>query len=105
MKTLTLILLFLFAATLSYAQVYKWVDEKGIVHFTDDITQIPEKYWRAIEEVGVNEENIATQEEGGAPQKKQAVTKTDWEEEKNTGKGEWKNRRKSYNPSRKGLRV
>ena len=89
MKTLTLILLFLFAATLSYAQVYKWVDEKGIVHFTDDITQIPEKYWRAIEEVGVNEENIATKEEGGAPQKKQADSYKD-----RLGRGEeyWKGR-------------
>jgi len=28
----------------SYAQMYKWVDDKGTVHFTDDLSTIPEKY-------------------------------------------------------------
>ncbi len=44
---LQFILIILFAlclAAYASAQVYKWVDEKGVVHFTDDITQIPEKY-------------------------------------------------------------
>ncbi len=27
-----------------YAQMYKWVDDKGTVHFTDDPAAIPEKY-------------------------------------------------------------
>ena len=89
MKTLSLILLFLFAATLSYAQVYKWVDEKGIVHFTDDITQIPERYRRTTEEVEVNEEKNETKEEGEVPQKKQADSYKD-----RLGRGEeyWKGR-------------
>jgi len=26
------------------AQVYKWIDDKGDVHFTDDYSSIPEKY-------------------------------------------------------------
>jgi hypothetical protein len=25
-------------------EVYRWVDEKGTVHFTDDLGQVPEKY-------------------------------------------------------------
>lgn len=89
MKTFILILLFLLAATLSHAQVYKWVDEKGIVHFTDDMTQIPEKYRRAIKEVEVREEKIETKEEGEAPQKKQAESSKD-----RLGRGEeyWKGR-------------
>lgn len=28
----------------SYAEVYKWLDEKGTVHFADDLSKIPEKY-------------------------------------------------------------
>jgi len=28
----------------SYGQMYRWVDEKGTVHFTDDLSTIPEKY-------------------------------------------------------------
>ena len=27
-----------------YAEVYKWLDEKGTLHFTDDLSNIPEKY-------------------------------------------------------------
>jgi clan AA aspartic protease (TIGR02281 family) len=32
------------------AEMYKWVDEKGTVHFTDDISSIPEKYREDVEE-------------------------------------------------------
>ncbi len=28
----------------SYGETYRWVDEKGTVHFTDDLSTIPEKY-------------------------------------------------------------
>jgi clan AA aspartic protease (TIGR02281 family) len=28
----------------SYGEMYKWVDEKGTVHFADDLSSIPEKY-------------------------------------------------------------
>jgi clan AA aspartic protease (TIGR02281 family) len=34
----------------SYAEMYKWVDEKGTVHFTDDVSTIPEKYRQDVEE-------------------------------------------------------
>ena len=33
----------------SYGEMYKWVDEKGTVHFTDDLSSIPEKYRQGIE--------------------------------------------------------
>jgi clan AA aspartic protease (TIGR02281 family) len=33
----------------SYGEMYKWVDEKGTVHFTDDLSNIPEKYRREAE--------------------------------------------------------
>jgi len=35
----------LILAGLAFSQeVYRWVDEKGMVHFTDDLTLVPEKY-------------------------------------------------------------
>lgn len=34
----------------SYGEMYKWVDEKGTVHFTDDVSTIPEKYRQDVEE-------------------------------------------------------
>ena len=28
----------------AYGEMYKWVDEKGTLHFTDDLSKVPEKY-------------------------------------------------------------
>ena len=42
-----IMLIFIFWAVMvpsSYGELYKWVDEKGTVHFTDDLSSIPEKY-------------------------------------------------------------
>ena len=39
-----LIILLVIVGSPAYAEVYKWVDEKGTVHFTDDLSKIPEKY-------------------------------------------------------------
>jgi clan AA aspartic protease (TIGR02281 family) len=47
MRFLRFLLLFIMMAVLvpsSYGEMYKWVDEKGTVHFTDDLSSIPEKY-------------------------------------------------------------
>jgi len=43
-RILIIILFFLFLSEISFAEIFKWVDEKGVVHFTDDILQVPEKY-------------------------------------------------------------
>jgi hypothetical protein len=39
-----IIIIILFFPLHSIGQIYKWVDEEGIVHFTDDSSKIPEKY-------------------------------------------------------------
>jgi len=42
---------FLFYLGLAFGQeVYRWVDEKGMVHFTDDLTLVPEKYRGQIQQ-------------------------------------------------------
>ena len=33
----------------SYGEMYRWVDEKGTVYFTDDLSKIPEKYREEVE--------------------------------------------------------
>lgn len=38
------------ATSFSYAQVYKWVDDSGTVHFTDDPAKVPGHYWDRVEE-------------------------------------------------------
>jgi len=32
------------ASQVNGQEIYRWVDEKGILHFVDDLTQVPEKY-------------------------------------------------------------
>lgn len=81
--------LFMLIAEISFAQVYKWVDEKGAVHFTDDITQVPEKYRSKTENTGLPEEKEETKREGEVTPKKAEETYKD-----QLGRGEdyWKGR-------------
>lgn len=44
MKRTIAILCFLVFLTSAHAEIYKWVDGKGVVWFTDDPATIPEKY-------------------------------------------------------------
>ena len=48
---------------LVYAEVYKWVDEKGTVHFTDDNSTIPEKYGQQVERRSLPEDSKPITEE------------------------------------------
>jgi ankyrin repeat protein len=52
MKKVTIIIICLFIALVqplaSMAEIYKYVDEKGQTHFTDNIGQVPEKYRNQI---------------------------------------------------------
>ncbi len=44
-----------------YAEMYKWADEKGTVHFTDDPSNIPEKYRGDAETRKPSRENTTSQ--------------------------------------------
>lgn len=45
MRTIiAVVCLFFLLSPVTHAEIYKWVDEKGGVHFTEDPTTIPEKY-------------------------------------------------------------
>ena len=65
------ILCVLFVSNFSFAEVYRWVDDKGVVYFTDDITLIPEKYRPKAERMGLPEGKDETKVEGESPQKKE----------------------------------
>lgn len=43
MKTIAIILI-IFLSSTSWAEIYKWVDEKGTAHFTENPSTIPEEY-------------------------------------------------------------
>ncbi len=62
MKALLLcITLLAFSISPLYAEMYKWVDEKGTVHFTDDPSNIPEKYQGDAETRKPSKENATPQ--------------------------------------------
>jgi clan AA aspartic protease (TIGR02281 family) len=48
----------------SYGDMYKWVDDKGAVHFTDDLSNIPEKYREDAETRKSPKETSAPQPRG-----------------------------------------
>ncbi len=51
MIRIALILSIIFCGSSSFAQIYKWVDEDGGVHYADDFTKVPEKYRRDMMKV------------------------------------------------------
>ena len=54
MKKLIFILSFFFIFTSpASAAIYKWVDEKGVVNFTDDYSNVPPDYRNKVEEVNI----------------------------------------------------
>ena len=69
-RILSIILFFFFISEISLAEVYRWVDDKGVVYFTDDITQVPEKYRPKAERMGLPEGKEETKAEPESPQKK-----------------------------------
>ena len=74
MKQIMFSILFaLFALSVSdfsLAEVYRWVDDKGVVYFTDDITQVPEKYRPKAERMGLSEDKEETKVEAESSKKK-----------------------------------
>jgi hypothetical protein len=63
-QILIIILLFSFISGTSFAEVYKWVDDEGVVYFTDDTTQISEKYRPQAERIELTGETEETKVEG-----------------------------------------
>jgi len=88
MKYIFLIILFILPANFSFAEVYKWVDDQGVVHFTDDFSQIPERYRPEIERMEMSKDKVETGTEGEPSPKKKDIYKD------RLGRGEeyWKGR-------------
>jgi len=88
-RILSVILLGFLISGISFAQVYKWVDEKGVTHFTDDASQVPEKYRPKAESVEAIQEKEDTSVEGEiAPKKKE----DSYQDRLGRGEDYWKGR-------------
>lgn len=72
MRCVFLILLtFFLTSTLQAHTLYKWVDEKGVVYYTDDYNTIPPAYRNRVEIEWVHEEEPLPPVQRMAPQKKE----------------------------------
>jgi hypothetical protein len=99
-RTLFAISFIFFISQFSFAQVYKWVDENGVTHFTDDTTQVPEKYRSKSERIGISEEREEIKAEGEiTPKKKEEIYKD------RMGRGEdyWKGQMEQWRTKLKDL--
>ncbi len=71
-----LILLVLFFLVFPFlsdaAEIYRWTDDDGVIHVTDDRSQIPAKYW---EEERVKKEEIKSSPSEAQPVKPAATSK------------------------------
>ncbi len=57
---ITLIAIFLgelLIFSLASAEIFKWVDDKGTIHLTDDESTVPEKYWEQMEKKSLPEDS------------------------------------------------
>jgi len=72
MRNLFIILILLTFSITAYAHTfYKWVDEKGIVNYTDDYNSIPSAYRNRVEIEWVHEEGSTPPIQKMTPQKRE----------------------------------
>jgi hypothetical protein len=58
-----------FSVSLAHAaEIYRWADEKGTVHFTDDVSKIPEPYRDQVEKREVPQEDVKKSDKIGTPE-------------------------------------
>lgn len=68
-KLLILPVLLMFAAPAYGTTIYKWVDEKGVINFTDDYTRVPPTFRGRVKT-----EEYGRQEGNGAPAQRTVAT-------------------------------
>ena len=59
-----------FSPTFLFAgEIYRWTDEKGVVHFTDDFSNVPAQYQKQIEKREMKEEVYEADKKQTIPEK------------------------------------
>ncbi len=86
--TILFLSIFFFCTSIALAETYKWMDEKGNAHYTDDFTQIPEKHRSSVKKLEVGETAEPPKKGADTPLAKEAPARD------RLGRGEdyWKGR-------------
>jgi uncharacterized protein YfcZ (UPF0381/DUF406 family) len=77
LKLFILLILLAFAIPGNAATIYKWVDEKGVVNFTDDYNLVPSSYRNQVEVKDYLTEGVTPAYTLDVPPRKRAEAKTD----------------------------
>ncbi len=70
-------------ATICNAEIYKWVDEKGTIHFTEDPSTIPEKYKEKTQSRTTEEDLMPLEQQIRLREKEEAELRERLKREKN----------------------
>ncbi len=95
MKKIFFFILLFLASSVSFGEVFKWVDERGGVHFTDDVLQVPPQYRPKTERREMPEVTVDQQKQGES----EAVSKVKGDSSVDqAGRGEkyWRDRVKEW---------
>ena len=79
---ITILLGLLLIFQIAHAEIYKWVDEKGTVHFTEDPSTIPEKYQDKIKSRQTEEDKMTPEEKVKAKEEYERERKKRLEKER-----------------------
>jgi len=115
---LIFLILLAFAIPANAATIYKWVDEKGVVNFTDNYNNVPSSYRDQVEVKHYLTEGVAPPYTLNVPPQKRAESKTDlygrdetwwreevhpWREQLKEATENYENVRKQYMEQSQGL--
>jgi len=75
MKTTLIVFVLIVFCAFADAEIYKWTDEKGTIHFTDDPATIPEKYRGQAKSNLTEEDLMSIEERTRAKEKSEKVAK------------------------------
>jgi len=64
----------------SAGEIYRWSDEKGTVHFTDDLSKVPKPYLDQVEKKGVPDETSEKRKVPKASKEEEPVAQSGGEE-------------------------
>lgn len=95
-RVLIIILFFLFISEISFAEIFKWVDGKGVVHFTDDLLQVPEKYRSKAKKMELPEGIEETKAEGESTPKNKEEVHEVYKDRLGRGEDYWKGRMEGW---------
>lgn len=68
-------MLFIGSTMIAHADIYQWVDSKGVVNFTDDISTIPKKYQMKVKIISSGETGADGAAAGSSPPSVQETPK------------------------------